>query len=263
MATSLTLFTFGYWGWGTSTPQLIQAVDAVEGARGYEPPIFADIRIRRAVRAPGFSGSAFERAIGADRYRWIRDLGNLGILEGGGIRIKNPQAAEGLLDLALDSMHASRRVLFFCACSFPGPPDNPICHRCTVAGLVLDAAKRRRVSATVVEWPGGEPVHEGPEIQATDALYKALLHGRSSIPLPRDSALAAMAGLPWGSVVTVTPSRGNLWEPVKIGVGPARYSTRGWYLPVIGTMDPDGSPETIRKAISQWRNTCGLDARMQ
>jgi len=45
-------------------------------ARGFQPPIFVDIRIRRSVRAAGFTGSAFERLVGQDRHRWMKSLGN-------------------------------------------------------------------------------------------------------------------------------------------------------------------------------------------
>jgi hypothetical protein len=38
-----TIFSWGYYGWGNATPQLIEAVDAVETSRGFEPPIFVDI----------------------------------------------------------------------------------------------------------------------------------------------------------------------------------------------------------------------------
>jgi hypothetical protein len=51
-----TIFTWGYYGWGNATPQLVESVDAVETSRGFEPPIFVDIRIRRNVRAKGFVG---------------------------------------------------------------------------------------------------------------------------------------------------------------------------------------------------------------
>lgn len=44
-ARSLTIFTWGYWGWGNATENLVEVVDAVERARGYRPPIFVDIRI--------------------------------------------------------------------------------------------------------------------------------------------------------------------------------------------------------------------------
>ena len=59
-----TIFTWGYYGWGNHTPQLVEAVDAVERSRGFEPPIFVDIRIRRTVRAKGFQGNAFEKLLG-------------------------------------------------------------------------------------------------------------------------------------------------------------------------------------------------------
>ena len=57
-----TLFTWGYYGWGNATSQLVEMVDAVERARGFAPPMFVDIRIRRAVRAKGFQGDAFYAA---------------------------------------------------------------------------------------------------------------------------------------------------------------------------------------------------------
>ena len=68
-----TLFTWGYYGWGNHTPDLVEAVDAVETRRGFRPPIFVDIRIRRSVRAAGFTGPAFERLLGRDR--WMKPRG--------------------------------------------------------------------------------------------------------------------------------------------------------------------------------------------
>ena len=71
-----TIFSWGYYGWGNHTSRLVEAVDAVETGRGFEPPLFVDIRIRRSVRAVGFTGSAFETLLGKDRHRWMRSLGN-------------------------------------------------------------------------------------------------------------------------------------------------------------------------------------------
>jgi hypothetical protein len=34
----LTIFTFGYWGWGNSTFELIHAMDRTERERGYRLP---------------------------------------------------------------------------------------------------------------------------------------------------------------------------------------------------------------------------------
>jgi hypothetical protein len=41
----LSLFSWGYWGWGNAARQLVEAVDAVEQARGFQPPLFVDVRI--------------------------------------------------------------------------------------------------------------------------------------------------------------------------------------------------------------------------
>src|SRR5262245_2176608 len=100
-----TLFTRGYYGWGNATPQLVEAVDAVEASRGFEPPTFVDIRIRRTVRAKGFRGSAFEKLLGPTRHRWMKSLGNKFILTrtGPSPQIADRSAAGELLDLALES----------------------------------------------------------------------------------------------------------------------------------------------------------------
>lgn len=60
------LFSFGYWGSGNATRQLVRAIDVVEGSRGFEPPLFVDIRMRREGRAAGFVGEAFARFEGPD-----------------------------------------------------------------------------------------------------------------------------------------------------------------------------------------------------
>ena len=133
---SITLFSFGYWGWGSATKELVEVVDAVEASRGFAPPIFVDIRISRSVRAKGFDGHAFEKVVSPARYRWFEGLGNLGIQDKGGMRIKDPDAANDLLDLAIESTRNNRRILFYCACELPGK-----CHRSEVTRLVLEAAK--------------------------------------------------------------------------------------------------------------------------
>jgi hypothetical protein len=64
--------------------------------------MFVDIRIRRAVRALGFTGPAFEKLLGQDRHRWMPSLGNSHIkTRTPGIQIADPAAADKLLDLAI------------------------------------------------------------------------------------------------------------------------------------------------------------------
>src|ERR1043165_4587341 len=143
-----TIFTWGYYGWGNATPQLGQALEAVEKRRGFDPPLFVDIRIRRTVRAKGFQGNAFEKLLGQDRHRWMKSLGNKFIQTrtGPNIQIADPAAAEELLDLAVEMGQRKQRLLFFCSCQWPRCDGEIACHRTTVAGLVLEAAKRRGVA---------------------------------------------------------------------------------------------------------------------
>src|SRR4051812_10948490 len=140
-----TIFSFGYYGWGNHTPQLVEAVDAVERSRGFEPPLFVDIRIRRSVRAAGFTGPAFEKLLGQDRHRWMKSLGNKFIetRTGPNIQIADPTAADELLDLAVESAKRQQRILFFCSCQWPRCDGKIHCHRATVAELVLKAARKR------------------------------------------------------------------------------------------------------------------------
>jgi hypothetical protein len=94
----ITAFTWGYWGWGTHAVDFVRAVDFIEHRRGNRPPIFADIRFSRSVRAPGFSGGAFGKTVSTNRYRWMKLLGNANIGTGKrGARIADPAGIEELL----------------------------------------------------------------------------------------------------------------------------------------------------------------------
>ena len=141
MKTQLTLFSFGYWGWGNATRRLVKAVDAVETARGFNPPVFVDTRIRRSVRAAGFNGSVFEKQLGPARHVWMKSLGNKRIVSRSGpmIQIAEPEAANDLLDLAIRSQQHDRRLLFFCSCQWPRWKGGR-CHRTAIADLVLKIA---------------------------------------------------------------------------------------------------------------------------
>ena len=154
----ITAFTWGYWGWGTHAADFVRNVDAVERARGWRPPLFVDIRIRRSGRAPNFQQNAFEKIVGQRRYRWMKALGNRSIItKRGRMEIADPNAANDLLEHVLQAHNQKRRVLIFCACEYPGTVHSPSCHRATVAGLLLKAAHRKGVRLRVAEWPGGEP----------------------------------------------------------------------------------------------------------
>lgn len=232
----LTLFSWGYWGWGTCTPQLVSAVDAAEEARGFDPPVFVDTRLRRTGRATGFVGDHFRDQLGPERYHWLPGLGNAGIADGGPMRLQNPADIDQLLDLAAEAAGNNRRVLFFCACEFPLSNEGGRCHRTLVAEVLLAAAKRRRVAVRVAEWPGGEPLRDAVEVSPTE--FAMLRRGGRSVPLREPFDLGAMAALPWYSVVIVL-ARGT-GDAVAVRVSAARFNTRtgDWYLPVIGEVRP-------------------------
>ena len=115
--TALTMFTWGYDGWGSSTRQLKAAMDMVEGDRGFEPPYFVDLRISRSVRAEGFSENAFEKTVGRARYQWMPSLGNNRVKRRTGpSQINEPAAVEELLGIALRRNAKRQRLLIFCQC---------------------------------------------------------------------------------------------------------------------------------------------------
>jgi len=221
-AKRLTIYSFGYWGWGTATDKLVRLMDTAEKARGKQPPFFVDIRARRNVRAPGFRENAFGDLVGSDRYRWMPDLGNKRVLEHKtGLQIIKPSAAKELLDLAEERAKKKQPVVFFCACEWPA-----FCHRYAVGDLLVKEAKKRNRTLRVVEWPGEEPAVESVSVPA--GLYKDIAKGRKSIPIT-DGLAARLAGLPWCSVIEVS-SKGE--DPIYSITGPPKRAENNWYLPL-------------------------------
>jgi hypothetical protein len=257
----LTLFSWGFWGWGTATKQLVEAVDAVEGSRGYKPPLFVDVRIQRSGRAPGFQGAAFEKRLGPSRYVWMDDLGNLAIRDRGPMRIKNPAAAASLLDQAVARAKSKQRVIFFCACEFPGTVRRLCCHRVEVASLVLKAARKHKAPTEIVEWPGGAAARHHLELSVPPDIFKKLLNGRTSIPLTKPFSLGAMGSLPWGSLVTLRERDQGTQYPGYVVSGPAKYKKGGWYLPVLGRFPTDTPAAEVRQAVAKWRLQMGFEPR--
>jgi hypothetical protein len=252
-----TIFTWGYYGWGNHTPHLVEAVDAVESSRGFQPPFFVDIRIRRSVRAAGFTGPALEKLVGKDRHRWMKSLGNKFIetRTGPSIQIADPSAAKELLDLAVESASDKQRLIFFCSCPWPRWDGKVGCHRTTVASLVLKAATKRAIRVKVVEWPGGEPKRIDLEVSPKD--FAAVKKGRMTVPLGRKVDLAQFAGLPWCSIATLHSGGESLHRVV----GPAIFQTIGWVLPIQSWFfDPNTGLKEYEKEARTLRNERGLEA---
>ncbi|MFM7230653.1 MAG: hypothetical protein ACKO3S_01560, partial [bacterium] len=197
----LTLFSWGYWGWGNATREFLDAVAAVEKSRGFDPPFFADIRIRRSGRAEGFVGDTFEREAGRPRHRHIAGLGNRNVVDGSssGITIDRPEAVNELLEFAQEAERKKARVLYFCSCRFPHSPDEPTCHRTSVTSLLLKEAKRRGISVKVVEWPGGEPAHL--QLRVEPGELRSVKAGRKSLAFKERLSLAKAASVAYGSTL--------------------------------------------------------------
>ena len=226
MKKGITLFKWGYAGWGNHTPQLVKAIDAIERARGFKPPVFVDIRINRGVRAAGFVHHAFEKTVGQQRYKWMQDLGNESILtHESRIKIRRPAAANDLLDEAIRLGRVKRRLIFFCSCPWPNE-----CHRDTVRDFILKNARKRRLPVRVVEWPEETPTSIALQVSSQD--FNKLRKTQKSIPLSRPTPLARFAGLPWGTVAIV--SQAGCREKLFFLTGPARcWSKSDWYLPIV------------------------------
>ena len=140
----LSMFSWGFSGWGNATPELVAAVDAAERKRGFNPPVFVDIRFKRTGRAKGFKEHTFEDLLGWRRYRWMPTLGNSSIgTRKGKMKIASPKAARQLLDVALEASDRSARVIFFCACESPFAT---WCHRHQVTELLRREARLQKKS---------------------------------------------------------------------------------------------------------------------
>src|SRR3954451_15856407 len=195
----LAAFTWGYWGWGNAAPELVKAVDALERTRGFKPALFADIRLSRSVRAPGFRDRAFEELVGPARYVWMPKLGNQRFRTGG-MELNDATGARDLLDAIVSASKEPRRVIFFCACESANRVDG--CHRYLARDALLREAKRARVPLTVQEWPGTTPSGRGDlVVKADQACIEALRRELDWVPLPATAALAEIAALPVAALV--------------------------------------------------------------
>jgi hypothetical protein len=214
-------FSWGYWGWGNHTGEFVDTVDATERGRGKRPPVFADIRFSRAVRAPGFRDNAFKETLGENRYHWLRKLGNKRIGSGrGGIEIADPAGVDDLLQLITEADKQRRRIIFFCNCKTPCD-----CHRAVVTRRLVNLASRRGIALSVAEWPGEEP--KTVKLAVPASVVNNALRGGSRVSLDGLSLkeLHELAALPWGSRVGLRSDD----RDIAVVSGPAQLG-KNWYL---------------------------------
>ncbi len=253
----LEAFTWGYWGWGNSTKELVRAFDAAEKQRGFNAPVFVDARVRRTGRAVGFRGDAFEKRLGAARYRWMEGLGNQGVVDRSPeIYLRDATQVRDLLDLVTDLHAERRRVLFFCACRDARWNGARNCHRDLVAELLVKEARRRRIALCVSEWPGGAPRHLVATFPAEAA--RAAVSAAQSTPVPRGMSPAVAVSLPWGSFAMVEVPEGS----VPFIVGPAIHAHGRWTLRLPWFVPEKPWTELrLRRAIMALRKGMGHEAR--
>ena len=258
MSSVHTVFAWGYWGWGEATQELVKRLDAVEGSRGFVPPLLVDVRVSRSVRATGFRGDAFGKLVGAGRYRWFRDLGNAAAASGKGpMRLVRPEAAQELLALVVEATREGRRAIFFCSCE--SPMGAAKCHRRLVGTTLLKAAETAGVPICVQEWPGGEaatrPVACFKVAAGTLASLRANRRQWASL-LDRHPSPEALS-LPVGSLVGLTEGPDTL----TVSACPPCLVKGSWKLQVLVLPKASESDAELLARVHETRERLGLEAR--
>ncbi len=254
----ITIFSFGYHGWGNATDQLVKSVDSVEKDRGFRTPLFVDTRINRSVRAKGFNGPAFQEHVGDHRYLWIKSLGNKRIQSGTGpkIQIVDPEAAKTLLDLAIERHEKDQRIIFYCSCGYPKRDGRIACHRFSIGTILVRAARQQGIALRVVEWPGGNPQRVYVNVDAD--VFNSVSSGRVTIPLRKRFRMAELAGLPHCSIATLRCKETRIHRLVS----PAHMAGGEWNLPVLCAFsDPSASVLEYQSEGNRTRRQLGFDER--
>ena len=262
----LTIYMWGYWGWGNAAPELVKAVDAVERKRGFKPPVFVDIRMKRSARPAVFRGNAFGQVVGPARYETMDALGNEHYLDDGRKRlphskrkivIHDPTAADLLLDRAVELKKQNRHVIYFCACAFPnGNVNNDgelyACHRSAVSSLLLKCARVRGMALEIVEWPGG--ASKRLELAVSPEVLINVRRGRKFVQIPNPRPLANWAEIPWGSLARLCSNEDDLL----ILTGPTKFKQGEWSLPVLDWNETHEKAKAKVKSMN-WRSKHGME----
>jgi hypothetical protein len=251
----LTAFTWGYWGWGNATRDVVHVINAVEEVRGYGPPVFADVRAKRTVRAVGFRGDSFERAVGRDHYRWLGGLGNAAVMTGRGrTRLIRPEDAFELLGLIVAQGRADRRVIIFCSCESPWRA--PWCHRQLVARALREAAKAQRVRLVLQEWPGGKVSRATQStIDVPPGTLRAVRAGQRWVTFGQSRPKPSVLGLPVGALVSLVERR----DSETVSLCPPRFVNGTWKFELF--LPPDPSRANLVARASHERRRLHLEPR--
>lgn len=236
---ALTVFTWGYWGWGSLGREFMKRARRLERARGHRSPLFVDIRYSREVHARDFSGHAFEKICGASGYIWMPELGNENIATGKpGLKLCDPGAAKDLFDIIVRAHKSGRRVIVFCACEYS--PKG--CHRFAVAKLLKKEARKRGLKLSTVEWPGGTPTIRRIEVEKKVIDHVLRNATRVSLPLPLKD-IDRYFSLPWFSRILLTSPE----KQIAVVAGPAKAElAKAKIAKTAGTKNAKAKPRNER-----------------
>lgn len=141
------VYLFGYEGWGPHVRLMKDAFirhNMLVRGRGLK---WVDVRLRRSVRAVGFSGNNPEKILGRGYYSWISDFGNKAIEGGHGIK----DIHRGFLQLQ-EELHEAEKgnydLIMFCSC------DLSSCHRYEVRRQISQMEEGKGIEFR--EWPYSE-----------------------------------------------------------------------------------------------------------
>jgi hypothetical protein len=218
--------------------------------------VFADIRIRRNVRAVGFHEKAFLKALPNKRYYWFKGLGNQRVAtQEGEMRLARPADVSMLLDLVLAAAEDDRRVVMFCSCA--SPLDLRYCHRLLVGEKLHEHAKERSVPLVLEEWPGGRlPPTVGLRVKVANGVLPAIAGGREWATLRRRPD-AALLGIPTGAIVELVGDG----ESMLASVCAPRLVAGKWKVELFIAPRPDQTFAELHSAACRKRAELFLDPR--
>jgi hypothetical protein len=127
---------------------------------------------------------------------------------------------------------------FFCSCEIPDG-----CHRHTVATLVIQRAKARKLDVTVIEWPGGAPSTIAIDVPLA-TLRKIGRGDQTTLPLLTTMTVGAAAALPWGTTAELRAGA----ERRRVLIGSAHFDVHGSRLKIVQVEDVDDDCPNVFRA---------------
>jgi hypothetical protein len=172
------------------------------------------------------------------------------------MRLRRPGDAAELLGIVLAAARQRRRLVFFCSC--PSPEGSAWCHRHLARRALLREAARINQPLRIEEWPGGTlPLRIRAEVRVTPEALAAIRRGRKTVPLGKGFPSVELLDLPSYSLVLLRARQ----DEQLVSVLPARFSARGWDLPIgLGSVLPEDKAKDLLPSAQRERRYGRLEA---